>query len=115
MSDGAPSARRGGLLPVCSRTLPWQQNFGEPFEIPDLGPIGISAGLAHPRHFVSPTAQYDADTAVRAAPHELIMKYGGELFNGPMRGSPFDVVAWYGDDVTTTTRLAEDDPTRDAL
>jgi homogentisate 1,2-dioxygenase len=34
------------------------ENFGHPFIIPDMGPIGISSGLAHPRHFVAPAAKY---------------------------------------------------------
>lgn len=32
------------------------ENFGDHFVVPDLGPIGISGGLAHPRHFVAPEA-----------------------------------------------------------
>ncbi|CAE7769461.1 hmgA, partial [Symbiodinium pilosum] len=30
------------------------ENFGDHFVVPDLGPIGISGGLAHPRHFLAP-------------------------------------------------------------
>ena len=74
------------------------ENFGEPFEVPDLGPIGISAGLAHPRHFEAPVASFDDDAARGergGRPRELVMKYLGNLFHGPLGASPFDVVAWY--------------------
>ena len=69
------------------------ENFGSPFVIPDMGPIGISSGLAHPRHFVAPSASF---VDAQASSLELIAKLTGKLFHGPLRWNPFDVVAWYG-------------------
>ncbi len=69
------------------------ENFGSPFVIPEMGPIGISSGLAHPRHFLAPSAKYHTETP---CPLELISKLNGKLFHGPLRFNPFDVVAWYG-------------------
>ena len=67
------------------------ENFGAPFRLPDLGPIG-SNGLASPRDFMTPVAAYeDID-----GPHELVAKFGGHLWSGQMDHSPFDVVAWHG-------------------
>ena len=69
------------------------ENFGSNFIIPELGPIGISSGLAHPRHFEAPQA---AEAADGETPTELVCKFAGSLFSGPIESSPFDVVAWYG-------------------
>ncbi len=67
------------------------ENFGAPFRLPDLGPIG-SNGLASPRDFMTPVAAYeDID-----GPHELVAKFGGHLWSAQMDHSPFDVVAWHG-------------------
>mmetsp|Transcript_28686 Transcript_28686/g.63231 ORF Transcript_28686/g.63231 Transcript_28686/m.63231 type:complete len:460 (+) Transcript_28686:47-1426(+) len=68
------------------------ENFGSQFVIPDLGPIGISSGLAHPRHFLAPEARFE-DTSQA---HEMVCKLSGQLFAGEVQHSPFDVVAWYG-------------------
>eukprot|EP00811_Abedinium_folium_P036543 NODE_9243_length_1437_cov_6.016031.p1 GENE.NODE_9243_length_1437_cov_6.016031~~NODE_9243_length_1437_cov_6.016031.p1 ORF type:complete len:355 (-),score=117.49 NODE_9243_length_1437_cov_6.016031:371-1312(-) len=68
------------------------ENFGDQFVIPNLGPIGISGGLAHPRHFVAPTARYEE----REGEFELVNKFCGNLFKSKITHSPFDVVAWYG-------------------
>jgi homogentisate 1,2-dioxygenase len=74
------------------------ENYGASFIIPDMGPIGVSSGLAHPRHFVAPIAKFS-----EAAPSELelISKLGGKLYHGPLKYDPFDVVAWYGSHVPT--------------
>jgi homogentisate 1,2-dioxygenase len=69
------------------------ENFGAPFKLPDLGPIG-SNGLAHPRDFLIPQARYE-DIAGR---HELIAKFLGRLWTAPLDHSPLDVVAWHGND-----------------
>lgn len=74
------------------------ENFGAPFVIPDMGPIGISSGLAHPRHFEAPVAKYVDECAENL---ELISKLNGKLFHGPLKYNPFDVVAWYGSHVPT--------------
>jgi homogentisate 1,2-dioxygenase len=67
------------------------ENFGAPFKLPDLGPIG-SNGLANPRDFQTPRSRYeDLDIAC-----ELIGKYLGRLWIARMDHSPLDVVAWHG-------------------
>lgn len=63
------------------------------FELPDLGPIGAN-GLANPRDFQTPTAQYTHGNA--AEDWSIINKYQGELFVAHQNHSPFDVVAWHG-------------------
>ncbi|OLL30611.1 homogentisate 1,2-dioxygenase [Burkholderia sp. SRS-W-2-2016] len=67
------------------------ENYGAPFRLPDLGPIG-SNGLANPRDFLTPVAAYeDVD-----APHELVAKFAGHLWSTRIGHSPLDVVAWHG-------------------
>ena len=67
------------------------ENYGSPFRLPDLGPIG-SNGLANPRDFETPIAAYeDVDR-----PTECIQKYGGRLLATTFDHSPLDVVAWHG-------------------
>jgi homogentisate 1,2-dioxygenase len=67
------------------------ENYGAPFRLPDLGPIG-SNGLANPRDFMTPVAAYeDVEGAF-----ELVAKFGGHLWSAQMKHSPFDVVAWHG-------------------
>ena len=67
------------------------ENYGAPFELPDLGPIG-SNGLASARDFLCPVANYeDIDEE-----HELVTKFSGNLWTCPLNHSPFDVVAWHG-------------------
>jgi homogentisate 1,2-dioxygenase len=67
------------------------ENFGAPFRLPELGPIG-SNGLAHRRHFLTPQAQYEDFEGK----FELIGKFGGELWTSELNHSPLDVVAWHG-------------------
>jgi len=67
------------------------ENFGSPFKLPDLGPIGAN-GLANPRDFLAPLARYeDEDVDCR-----LIGKFLGKLWVARMNHSPLDVVAWHG-------------------
>ncbi|NLD53385.1 MAG: homogentisate 1,2-dioxygenase [Burkholderiaceae bacterium] len=67
------------------------ENFGAPFRLPDLGPIG-SNGLANPRDFLTPAAWYeDRDGAC-----QLVAKFMGHLWAAEMDHSPLDVVAWHG-------------------
>ena len=67
------------------------ENYGEPFRLPDLGPIGAN-GLANPRDFEIPAAWYeDRDDA-----HEVVQKFQGRLWTTTLDHSPFDVVAWHG-------------------
>jgi homogentisate 1,2-dioxygenase len=67
------------------------ENYGAPFRLPELGPIG-SNGLANPRDFEAPHAAFEAD----AAPHEIVKKFGGALWRAHSAASPFNVVAWHG-------------------
>lgn len=67
------------------------ENYGSPFRLPDLGPIG-SNGLANPRDFETPAAAFED----RDVPTQIIQKFIGELFETTIGHSPFDVVAWHG-------------------
>lgn len=66
------------------------ENHGQPFRLPDLGPIGAN-GLAAPRDFETPAAGPEPDS-----PTQLVMKLGGRLFATDLAHSPFDVIAWHG-------------------
>lgn len=67
------------------------ENYGMPFRLPELGPIGAN-GLANPRDFVAPQAAYEA--AERET--ELWVKAGGVFWSARLAHSPLDVVAWHG-------------------
>jgi homogentisate 1,2-dioxygenase len=67
------------------------ENFGAPFKLPDLGPIG-SNGLANSRDFLTPRARFEEVEE----PCELIAKFLGNLWTASMDHSPLDVVAWHG-------------------
>jgi homogentisate 1,2-dioxygenase len=67
------------------------ENYGAPFRLPDLGPIG-SNGLASPRDFLAPAAAFED----REAPTEVVAKFGGHLWSARYGHSPLDVVAWHG-------------------
>ena len=68
------------------------ENYGAPFRLPELGPIG-SQGLAQVRDFLYPVAACE-DKAGRC---ELACKFLGKLWTTELRASPLDVVAWHGD------------------
>jgi len=67
------------------------ENYGAPFRLPDLGPIG-SNGLANPRDFETPVAWYED----RDGSFELVGKFAGNLWRAPIDHSPLDVIAWHG-------------------
>ena len=67
------------------------ENYGAPFRLPELGPIG-SNGLASARDFLSPLAAFDANPR----PTEVVRKFGGRLWRTQAASSPFNVVAWHG-------------------
>ncbi len=67
------------------------ENFGSYLRLPDLGPIGAN-GLANPRHFLAPVANYVEETGN----FKLLNKFMGELFVSNLKHNPLDVVAWYG-------------------
>ena len=67
------------------------ENYGAPFRLPELGPIG-SNGLANPRDFLTPVAAFeDVDRPTR-----VIQKFQGGLWATTIDHSPLDVVAWHG-------------------
>lgn len=67
------------------------ENYGLPFRLPELGPIG-SNGLANPRDFEIPAAWFeDSDEPV-----EVVQKSLGHLWATTLDHSPLDVVAWHG-------------------
>lgn len=67
------------------------ENYGQQFRLPDLGPIGAN-GLANPRDFRYPVAWYED----KDGPHEIVAKFGGNLWSCETDHSPLDVVAWHG-------------------
>jgi homogentisate 1,2-dioxygenase len=67
------------------------ENYGAPFRLPDLGPIGAN-GLACERDFLIPAAWYED----LGSDYQLVAKFAGRLWSAHMNHSPFDVVAWRG-------------------
>ena len=67
------------------------ENYGQPFRLPELGPIGAN-GLANSRDFETPVAWYEDIEG----DFELLAKFGGNLWSCEMDHSPLDVVAWHG-------------------
>lgn len=67
------------------------ENYGKPFQLPHLGPIGAN-GLANPRDFLVPVAHYTDKTGA----FQLITKFQGNLWSTPLNHHPLDVVAWHG-------------------
>ncbi|MGB9148679.1 MAG: homogentisate 1,2-dioxygenase [Burkholderiales bacterium] len=67
------------------------ENYGAPFRLPELGPIGAN-GLANARDFLTPVAAYEE----REGKFELIAKFMGNLWRADIGHSPLDVVAWHG-------------------
>lgn len=67
------------------------ENYGRPFELPDLGPIGAN-GLAAARDFRAPVASYEDGER----PTEVVNKFCGNLWTATYDHSPLDVVAWHG-------------------
>ena len=67
------------------------ENYGQPFRLPDLGPIGAN-GLANPRDFLTPVAAFDD----REGEFHVVSKFLGRLWIAHFNHSPLDVVAWHG-------------------
>ncbi|MFF2653474.1 homogentisate 1,2-dioxygenase [Streptomyces sp. NPDC058045] len=67
------------------------ENYGRPFQLPDLGPIGAN-GLASARDFRAPVAAYEDVER----PVEVVSKFCGNLWSARYDHSPLDVVAWHG-------------------
>jgi homogentisate 1,2-dioxygenase len=67
------------------------ENYGQPFRLPELGPIGAN-GLANARDFQYPVAAYEK----RDGDFHIIAKFLGKLWRASIDHSPLDVVAWHG-------------------
>jgi homogentisate 1,2-dioxygenase len=67
------------------------ENYGAPFRLPGLGPIGAN-GLANPRDFEHPSAWYEE----KKRDCKLVCKFQGHMWEADMDHSPLDVVAWHG-------------------
>lgn len=67
------------------------ENYGQPFTIPDRGPIGAN-GLANERDFLSPVAAYEDEEGS----FELLAKFAGKMWRTELGHSPLDIVAWHG-------------------
>jgi homogentisate 1,2-dioxygenase len=66
------------------------ENTGEPFKLPNLGPLGAN-GLANPRDFLSPVAAFETKGTC-----QVIAKFSGNFWSYQQDHSPLDVVAWHG-------------------
>jgi homogentisate 1,2-dioxygenase len=93
-----------GEIAVLPRGLRWRaelpdgrargyvcENYGQPFGLPERGPIG-SNGLAAERDFLAPRAGFEE----HAGPVQVVQKFGGNLWVADYDHSPLDVVAWHG-------------------
>ena len=67
------------------------ENYGAPFRLPELGPIG-SQGLAQVRDFQAPVAAFEDRGKT-----DVVAKFMGALWAADFAHSPLDVVAWHGD------------------
>ena len=76
------------------------ENYGAPFRLPELGPIG-SQGLAQTRDFMAPLAAFE-----ETGKCEVLAKFMGGLWASAFEHSPLDVVAWHGDYVPYKYDLA---------
>ena len=66
------------------------ENYGAPFRLPELGPIG-SQGLAQPRDFQAPVAAFEDK-----GKYQVVAKFMGGLWASEFAHSPLDVVGWHG-------------------
>jgi homogentisate 1,2-dioxygenase len=67
------------------------ENYGAPFRLPELGPVGAQ-GLAQPRDFLAPIAAFED----KQNECEVVAKFMGGLWAAQWSHSPLDVVAWHG-------------------
>jgi homogentisate 1,2-dioxygenase len=67
------------------------ENYGQPFRLPELGPIGANC-LANTRDFLTPVAAYED----RRGRFEVVNKFQGRLWRAEFDHSPLDVVGWHG-------------------
>ena len=69
------------------------ENYGAPFRLPELGPIG-SQGLAQTRDFLAPVAAYE-----KSGGGEVVAKFMGGLWRSELAHSPLDRI---GEDTEET-------------
>ena len=67
------------------------ENTGQPFCLPNLGPLGAN-GLANPRDFQYPLASFE-DKMIHC---EIVVKFNHGFWKYSQQNSPLDVVAWHG-------------------
>ncbi len=67
------------------------ENYGQPWQLPELGPIGAN-GLANVRDFDIPVAWVEE----AQTPCTIITKLNGHFWQKKLEQSPFNVVAWHG-------------------
>lgn len=70
------------------------ENYGKALELPERGPVGTD-GFANERDFEAPTAAFE-DSTQRM---EMLCKFSGRFYRAELARSPFDVVAWHGNNV----------------
>jgi len=67
------------------------ENYGLPFRLPELGPIGAN-GLANARDFLTPVAAFED----KEGDFRIVGRFLGRLWEAEIDHSPLDVVAWHG-------------------
>jgi len=67
------------------------ENYGLPFELPELGVIGAN-GLANARDFLYPHAHYHDEQDY----FTLLCKFQGNFWQATVKEHPCNVVAWHG-------------------
>jgi len=103
-----------GEIAVIPRGLRWRvelpegtargyvcENYGSPFRLPELGPIG-SNGLANARDFLAPVAAYEESNG----DYRVVNKFLGCFWESQQSHSPLDVVAWHGNLVPYKYKLS---------
>lgn len=70
------------------------ENYGNPFILPERGPVGAN-GYANDRDFQTPVAAFQDEEG----DFKLVAKFLGQLFQADIDHSPLDVVAWVGNSV----------------
>jgi len=78
-------------LPQCPARGYVCENYGPPFRLPELGPIGAN-GLANARDFLTPVAAFED----RDGDFRIVAKFLGRMWTAEIDHSPLDVVAWHG-------------------
>ena len=76
------------------------ENYGKPFRLPDLGPIGAN-GLANPKDFMVPSARVE-----EADGYDIYSKYRDRMWMTRGAPTPFDVYGWHGNLVPYKFNLA---------